>query len=162
MSTRHPECASFIFLSGVSKTYSGKVRAHVLKRHLKRRKENSLVPRPQNKGRASLSNRSGRGPGELAEITSEQLSHETSQANVGDAPDSLPQADTCRASPQSECPSVPGAYRFCPAAGYPLPAIVLLEHRKAPRIFREPRASKSLWPDLTERQAYLYHYCMSS
>lgn len=162
MSARDPECTSFIFLSGVDKTYSGQIRAHVLKRHLKRRKENSLVPRPQNKGRASSSGRIESGSCELAKIASDEPSRETSQAKVGGAPDTLSQADLCRVSPRKKCSSGPGTCRLCSAIGCPSPAIALLEHRKGPRVFREPKASKSLWPDLTERQAYLYHHCMSS
>jgi hypothetical protein len=162
MSARDPECASFIFLSGVGKTYSGQIRAHVLKRHLKRQKEHSLVPRPQNKDRASSSSRTESGSCGLAEVASEEPSHETSRAKVGGAPDTLFQADSCRASPREKCSSGPGTCRLCSAAGCPSPAIVLLEHRKGPRVFREPKAFKSLWPDLTERQAYLYHHCMSS
>jgi hypothetical protein len=160
MSARDPECASFIFLSGVGKTYSGQIRAHVLKHHLKRRKENSLVPRPQNKGRASSSSRTESGSCELAKIASEESSQETSQANVGGAPDTLFQADLCRASAGKKCSSGPGTCRLCSAVGCPSPAIALLEHR--PRVFREPKASKTFWPHLTERQAYLYHHCMSS
>jgi hypothetical protein len=162
MSARDPECASFIFLSGVGKTYSGQIRAHVLKRHLKKRKENSLVPRLQIKGRASSSRKTESGFRELAKIASEEPSHETSQAKVGGAPDTPFQADLCRASPRKKCSSGPGTCRLCSAVGCPSPAIALLEHHKGPRVFREPKASKSLWPDLTERQAYLYHHCMSS
>src|ERR1700722_18002668 len=162
MSARDPECASFIFLSGVGKTYSGQIRAHVLKRHLKRQKEHSLVPRPQNKDRASSSSRTESGSCGLAKVASEEPSHETSQAEVGGAPDTLFQADLCRASPRRKCSSGPGTCRLCSTVGYPSPAIALLEHRKGPRVFREPKASKSLWPNLTERQAYLYHHCMSS
>ena len=162
MSARDPECTSFIFLSGVGKTYSGQIRAHVLKRHLKRRKENSLVPRPQNKGRASSSGRIESGPCELAKIASDEPSRETSPAKVGGAPDTLFQADLCRVSPRRKCSSGPGTCHLCSAIGCPSQAIALLEHHKGPRVFREPKASKSLWPDLTERQAYLYHHCMNS
>ena len=162
MAARDPECTSFIFLSGVGKTYSGQIRAHVLKRHLKKRKENSLVPRPQNKGRASSSGRIESGSCELAKIAADELSRETSQAKVGGAPDTLSQADLCKVSPRKKCSSEPGTCHLCSAVGCPPLAIALLEHRKGPRISREPKASKSLWPDLTERQAYLYHYCMSS
>jgi hypothetical protein len=162
MSARDPECASFIFLSGVGKTYSGQIRAHVLKRHMKRRKENSLVPRPQNRGRASSSSRIESGSCELAKIASDEPSRETSQAEVGGAPDTLFQADLCRVPPRKKCSSGPGTCRLSPAVGCPSPAIALVELRKGPRVFREPKASKSLWPDLTERQAYLYHHCMNS
>lgn len=162
MSARDPECASFIFLSGVGKTYSGQIRAHVLRRHLKRRKENSLVPRPQNKARASSSSRTESGSCELAKVAPEDPSREASQAKVGGAPDTLFQADLCRVSPQKKCSSGPGTCSLCSAVGCPSPAIALLEHRKGPRVFRQPKASKSLWPHLTERQAYLYHHCMSS
>jgi hypothetical protein len=162
MSAREPECTSFIFLSGVGKTYSGQIRAHVLKRHLKKRKENSLVPKLQNKNRASSSSRIESGSCELAKIASKEPNQETSQSKVGGAPDTLFQADLCRASPRKKCSSGPGTCRLCSAVGCPSPAIVLREHRKEPRVFREPKASKSLWPDLTERQAYLYHHCMSS
>jgi len=162
MAARDPECTSFIFLSGVGKTYSGQIRAHVLKRHLKKRKENSLVPRPQNKGRASSSGRIESGSCELAKIASDESSREISQAKVGGAPDTPSQADLCKVSPRKKCSSEPGTCHLCSAVGCPPLAIALLEHRKGPRISREPKASKSLWPDLTERQAYLYHYCMSS
>jgi hypothetical protein len=162
MAARDPECTSFIFLSGVGKTYSGQIRAHVLKRHLKKRKENSLVPRPQNKGRASSSGRIESGSCELAKIASDEPSREISQAKVGGAPDTLSQADLCKVSPRKKCSSEPGTCHLCSAVGCPPLAIALLEHRKGPRIFKEPKASKSLWPDLTERQAYLYHYCMGS
>lgn len=45
MADKNPELSSFIFLSGYDKTYSSHTRAHVLKQHMRRRKENSLVPR---------------------------------------------------------------------------------------------------------------------
>src|SRR2546421_9938105 len=102
MSARDPECTAFIFLSGVGKTYSGQIRAHVLKRHLKRRKENSLVPRPQNKGRASWSSGAESGSCEVAKIALGEPSHETSRPKVGGAQDTLSQADLCRASPQKK------------------------------------------------------------
>ena len=159
MSARDPECASFIFLSGVDKTYSGQIRAHVLKRHLKRRKENSLVPRLQNKGRASSNSRI---EGSSCELVSDEPSRETVQAEVGGAPDTLFQADLCGIPLREKCSSGPETCRLSPAVGCPSRAIALVELRKGPRVFMEPKASKSLWPDLTERQAYLYHYCMNS
>jgi hypothetical protein len=104
MSARDSECASFIFLSGVGKTYSCQIRAHVLKRHLKRRKENSLVPRPQNKDRASSSSRTESGSCGLAKVALEESNHETSQAKVGGASDTLLQTDSCRASRERNAP----------------------------------------------------------
>jgi hypothetical protein len=76
MAVKHPELSSFIFLSGSDKTYSGHIRAHVLKRHMSRRKKNSLVPRWKRKDRTYQSSRIDGEYGEVAETTSGTLSRE--------------------------------------------------------------------------------------
>jgi hypothetical protein len=163
MDVEDPEFSSFIFLSGCDKTYSGQIRAHVLKRHLKRRRENSLVPRRNRKDRTYEKSRSDGGYNEDAEITWEVPSQGRSQALISCMPNTLRGGNPCGASSgnkyllQAEACSLSSAVE-CPSSANPLVGGPL----EGPRHFLVPRASRTLFPDLTERQAYLYHHCMSS
>lgn len=59
----------------------------------------------------------------------------------------LLEADTCSHSSTVACPSS---------------AIPLADHHPGPRDVLIPRSSRTILPDLTDRQAYLYHHCMSA
>jgi hypothetical protein len=162
MDVEYPEFSPFIFLSGCDKTYSGQIRAHVLKRHLKRRRENSLTPRRNRKDRTYQSSRPDGGYHEDAEITWEIPSEGRSQAQISYMPSTLPGGDLCGASPGNKYLLQAEACSLSSAVGCPSSANSLVDPREGPRDFLVPRASRTLFPDLTERQAYLYHHCMSS
>jgi hypothetical protein len=160
MAVKDLEISSFIFLSGCDKTYNGQIRAHVLKRHLKIRKENSLVPRRYIQDKTYKRSRINGGHHELAEITSEIPSQGRSQATVSCTPNTLRKADLCGVSPGNKCLLGAEAYCISSAVACTSSAIPLVEDHQGPRDLLVPRASRTLFPDFTERQAYLYHHCM--
>jgi hypothetical protein len=162
MAVKNPELPSFIFLPGHDKTYSGHIRAHVLKRHMSKRKENSLVLRQHRKDRTHQSSRRDGEYDEAAETTSGMLSQGRSQATISCARNPLSEADLCRVSPRNIYLLETDGCSPCSAVASPPLAIRLVDHQPGPREVLMPRASRTLLPDLRDRQAYLYHHCMSA
>lgn len=161
MAVKNPELSSFIFLSGYDKTYSGHIRAHVLKQHMRRRKENSLVPRGHRKDRTYQSRRIDGEYDEVAETTSGMLSQRRSQATISCTRNTLCGADLCRVSPRNTYLLEADTCRPSSAVACPSSAIPLVDHHPGPSDVLMPRASRTILPDLTDRQAYLFHHCMS-
>jgi hypothetical protein len=161
MADKNPELSSFIFLSGYDKTYSGHTRAHVLKQHMRRRKENSLVPRGHREDRTYQSCRIDGEYNEVAETTSGMLSKRRSQATISCTRNTLREADLCRVSPRNKYLLEADTRSPSSAVACPSSAIPLVDHHPGPSDVLMPRASRTILPDLTDRQACLFHHCMS-
>ena len=162
MAIENPDLPSFIFLPGRDKTYSGHIRAHVLKRHMSTRKENSLVLRQHGKGRTHQSSRRDGECDEIAETTSGMLSQQRSQTAISCARNPPSEADQCRVSPRKIYLLETDVCSPCSAVASPPLAIRLVDHQPGPRDVLRPKASRTILPGLTDRQAYLYHHCMSA
>jgi hypothetical protein len=161
MAVKNPELSSFIFLSGYDKTYSSHIRAHVLKRHMRRRKENSLVLRGHRKDRTYQSRGIDGEYDEVAETTSGMLNQRRSQATISCTPNTLCEADPCRVSPRNTYLLEADTCSPSSAVACPSSVIPLVDHHPGPSDVLTPRASRTILPDLTHRQAYLFHHCMS-
>ena len=161
MAVRNPELSSFIFLSGYDKTYSGHTRAHVLKQHMRRRKENSLVPRGHREDRTYQSCRIDGEYNEVAETTSGMLSKRRSQATISCTRNTLCEADLCRVSPRNTYLLEADTCSPSSAVACPSSVIPLVDHHPGPSDVLMPKASRTILPDLADRRAYLVHHCMS-
>ena len=159
MPVRDRNSSSFIFLSGRDKTYSGQIRAHVLKRHLERRKENNLVPRQQENDRAGLSSSIDRVHRKLDEAASETPRQRISDAEIPCPSNTIHQPTLCRASLGNEHTLGANPCSLCSAIGCSSLPFPLLDHQQGPADFMVPKSSRTLFPHSTDRQAYLYHHC---
>jgi hypothetical protein len=154
---RH-ECAessSFIFLSGRGRSYSSRIRAHVLKGHLKKRKENSLVRERTKRKKAQSADKWDVENYETTEVALPILGQRGPQSQV---------RHVASMSDMGDQRIIPWGGELSPirtAREYAQFGTVLVEPRDGPNFLVQPKASKTLYSDLTERQAYLFHHCLS-